>query len=76
MLTPRMFQIQRNRMLNFYYVNEDQFMDLVKIVPLENHPSTFSPILYNILQSTCSQVENMMRLLCDYLQLKYKKKYK
>src|SRR5467141_1958720 len=73
MLTPREFQIERTKMLDFYDVTEADFIDLIRIIPLENHPSTFSPKLYNILQSSCSQVENLLRLLCDKFQLSYSK---
>ena len=58
-------------MLDFYFETEKQFLDLIRIIPLENNEETFSPILYNILQSSCGQVENMMRLLCDRFELEY-----
>ena len=73
MIAPREFQIERNRMLDFYYSTEADLLDVLRIIPVENHPSTFSPKLYNILQSSCSQVENLLRLLCDRFDIKYVK---
>ena len=46
-----------------YQYLESSFVDVVKLIPLENNPDTFSPRLYEILQSTCSQVDSIVKLL-------------
>ena len=52
-----------------YHYLESSFMDAVKIIPLENSPDTFSPRLYEILQSTCSQVEGIVKIMHgEYLE--------
>jgi len=71
MLTPKDFQIQHHKMGDFYIDTEKQFLDLIRIIPLDNPDETYSPRLYNVLQSSCSQVENLMRLLCEKFSLKY-----
>lgn len=68
------FKDARQIMLNFYFYTEKQFKDFIDIVPLVNSPITYSPIMYNVLQSSCGQIENMMRLLCDKFELKYVEK--
>jgi hypothetical protein len=65
------FKEQLNKMHDFYIDTEKRFIDLIRIIPLDNDPKTYSPILYDILQSTCSQAENLMRLICDKIELKY-----
>ncbi|WP_316506084.1 hypothetical protein [Nitrosopumilus sp.] len=59
------------KMLDFYFDTETQLLELSKIIPLENTGKVFSPRLYNILQSACGQIENLMKLLCDYYKLDY-----
>lgn len=71
MLTPMQFQLKRNRILNIYYDIETQFIELSRIIPIDNDDQTYSPRLYNILQMSCGQVENMMRLICDKLGIDY-----
>ena len=73
MLAPKDFQKQRNKMLNFYFETEKQFLDLIRIIPLDNKSDTYSPLFYNILQSSCSQVGNMLKLILDKFQLQYEK---
>jgi len=68
------FKDARQVMSNFYYYTEKQFKEFIDIVPLINSPITYSPILYNVLQSSCGQIENMLRLLCDKFELKYSDK--
>lgn len=63
-------------MYDFYTDLERQFLELSFIIPLDNPDRTYSPRLYDILQSACGQVENMSRILCDKLNLKYSKKNK
>ena len=55
----------------YYEYLESSFLDLVRIIPLENHPRTFSPRLYEILHSVCSQIEGVLKLMCDEMALKY-----
>jgi len=57
-----------------YYEIERQFMEISRIIPIDNKPETYSPRLYDILQTSCGQVENLLRLICDKLELKYEKK--
>ena len=61
-------------MLNSYFETERQFIEISRIIPLDNTSDTYSPRLYDILQSSCGQVENLLRLICDKLELKYDKK--
>jgi hypothetical protein len=63
------FQDDWNEMLVFYFETEKDFIDLSRIIPLGNNPDTYSTKLYNILQSSCGQVENMMRIICDKFNL-------
>ena len=55
----------------YYGYLESSFLDLVRIIPLENHPKTFSPRLYEILHSVCSQIEGVLKLMCDETAPKY-----
>lgn len=61
-------------MLVAYYQTEHQFIELSRIISVDNRPETFSPRLYNMLGDSCNQVENLLRLICDQLGLKYPKK--
>ena len=49
MLTPNQFQQQRNKMSDVYFETEKEFIDITRIIPLDNEPQTHSPRLYNIL---------------------------
>ena len=68
-ITPDEFQKKRNTMLDYHMEVEQQFFEVLRTIPLENHATVFSPKLYNILQNSCVQVENMLRLLCDKFEL-------
>ena len=46
-----------------YSYLESSFIDITRTIPLENTPDTFSPRLYEILQSICSQVEGIVKLM-------------
>ena len=72
-ISPYVFQKKRNIMLNYHIEVEQQFQEVLRTIPLENDDHVFSPRLYNILQNSCVQVENMLRLLCDKLELHYEK---
>ena len=54
---------------HYYLYLEASFIDVTRLIPLENKPNTFSPRLYEILQSACSQVENIMKIMCNELNL-------
>ena len=47
----------------YYHYLESSFVDITGIIPLENDPDTFSPRLYEILQSACSQVDGIIQLM-------------
>ena len=50
---------------------ESSFIDVIKIIPLENKPETFSPKLYELLHGVCSQAEGVMRLICGEVEEEY-----
>ena len=54
----------------YYHYLESSFVDITRIIPLENEPDTFSPRLYEILQSTCSQIDGILNLMYDEYMLK------
>jgi len=54
-----------------YYELERRFIEISRIIPLDNSGDTYSPRLYDILQTSCGQVENLLRLICDKLELNY-----
>ena len=61
-------------MLAAYYEEELQFLEFNRLIPIkDNSPDTSSIRLYGILQSTCGQVENMMKILCDRLKIEIEK---
>ena len=68
------FTEKLRQMLDAYFETELLFIELSRIIPLDSTPDTYSPRLYEILQSSCGQVENLLRLLCDRLELKYEQK--
>ena len=68
------FQDDWDEMLSFYFETERDFVELSRIIPLGNNPETYSPKLYNILQSSCGQVESMMRIICDKFNISHTKK--
>ena len=57
-LDDKLFQFEE-----YYHYLESSFADIMRIIPLENKPDTFSPRLYEILQSVCSQVEGIVRIM-------------
>ncbi len=64
------FQEDIERTHEIYLDTERQFVELSYIIPLENNPETYSPRLYSILQMACGQAENLLRMLCEVLDLK------
>jgi len=63
------FNETRLKLVDYYFYLESSFIDISMIIPLENPPKTFSPRLYEILQSTCSQVESLSKIISDKLEL-------
>ena len=57
------------KLTDYYYYLESSLIDLIQTIPLENNGKTYSPKLYDILQSTCSQFESLLTLLCNHLKL-------
>ena len=62
----------RFEMGDAYFFDERRLMELGRIIPFNNADETFSPSLYDILQSSCSQVSNIMRILCEHFKLDVK----
>ena len=48
-----------------YSYLESSLVDTIRIIPLENTSDTFSPRLYEILQSTRSQIDGLLNLMCE-----------
>ena len=65
------FQEDISSMRESYYELERRFIEISRIIPMDNSGDTYSPRLYDILQTACGQVENLLRLICDQLQLDY-----
>ena len=68
------FSDNRTEMRNAYFGTEWQFTELSRVISVDNKPETFSPRLFSILGDSCSQIENLLRLMCDKLKLRYSKK--
>ena len=62
--------VEDQKMRDAYYDLEHQLVELSRIIPFDNPDNTYSPRLYQILQSACGQIENIMRLFCQYAKLK------
>jgi len=60
-----------DEMKNAYFGTEHQFIEVSRVISVDNDPKTFSPRLYGILGDACNQVENLLRLLCDKLEIPY-----
>jgi len=54
---------------NAYFGTEYQFIEVSRVISVDNASETFSPRLYSILGDACSQVENLLRLLCGKLEI-------
>src|SRR2546425_7011110 len=67
------FEQELEKMQNLFLYTDRELHELSQLIPLDNKLETYSPRLYNILQSSCGQVENMCRILCEKLQLKPQK---
>ena len=55
----------------YYEYLESSFIDVTKMIPLENTTETFSPRLYEILHSVCSQIEGVLKLICGEVDVAY-----
>jgi len=62
-------QGDRFAMEDAYFFDERRLMELGHTIPFNNLNETFSPALYDILQSLCNQVSNIMRILCEHFEL-------
>lgn len=56
-------------MRDLYFYSEMKFVELSRIIPIQNSWDTHSPELYSQLQFICSQVEGMMKHLCKKFKL-------
>lgn len=65
---------KRLKLVDHYFYIEDSFIELTRIVPLDNPELTYSPRLYEILQSICSSIEGLSIIMSDELQLKPEQK--
>ena len=55
-------------MLDHYFYLESSFIDVVQIIPLGNNGRTYSPKLYDVLQSTCSHFESLLKMIYAKLE--------
>ena len=53
------------RFQEYYRYLESSFVNTLQIIPLHNEPNTFSPRLYEILQSTCSQIDGIITIMYE-----------
>ena len=60
---------KRLKLVDHYFYIEDSFIELTRIIPLDNPESTYSPRLYEILQSICSNIDGLSIIMSDALQL-------
>jgi len=65
-------QGDRFAMEDAYFFDERRLMELGHTIPFNNADETFSAALYDILQSSCNQVSNIMRILCEHFKLDVK----
>jgi hypothetical protein len=63
------YRVELEKMQEQYIHTEKEFIEVSHIIPIENNPKTFSPRLYNILLTTCGQIEGMMKLICKNLSI-------
>lgn len=64
----------RLKLVDYYFYLESSFVEITRIIPLDNPTETFSPRLYEILQSTCSQIESISKIMSDKLELRPQEK--
>ena len=66
----RVFSHYLHEMKYLYLSTEKQFIEFSEIVPFyKNDWNTYSPRLYSILQSTCSQVESMIKRITEEMMI-------
>lgn len=63
------YRVEIDKMQEQYLHTEREFIEVSHIIPIENNPKTFSPRLYNLLLTTCGQIEGMMKLVCRNLNI-------
>ena len=56
-------------LLDYYFYLESSLIDTIQIIPLENNGKTYSPKLYDIFRSACSQFESLLKMMCMHLKL-------
>ena len=56
-------------LLDYYFYLESSLIDTIQIIPLENNGKTYSPKLYDIFRSACSQFESLLKMMCTHLKL-------
>ena len=56
-------------LLDYYFYLESSFIDTIQIIPLENNGKTYSPKLYDIFRSACSQFESLLKMVCTHLNI-------
>ena len=72
-LKPAKLDNQRLKFEEHYEYLESEFMKIIRLIPLENTPKTYSPKLYSLLQDTCSQIDGILRLVKTSMNLTVKK---
>ena len=60
------FILKLNEFQFQYEYLEAEFVEFLRIIPLENSGKTYSPKLYQLLQSVCGQFESILKLFCKY----------
>ena len=65
---------KRLKLVDHYFYIEDSFIELTRIIPLDNPELAYSPRLYEILQSICSSIEGLSIIMSDALQLQPRQK--
>lgn len=63
------YRTELEKLQNLYLHTERQFLEISRIIPLDNSSKTYSPDLYAILLTTCGQIESIMRILRKKLGL-------
>ena len=56
-------------LLDYYFYLESSLIDTIQIIPLENNATTYSPKLYDIFRSACSQFESLLKMIFTHLKL-------
>ena len=54
---------------DYYVYLESSLIDTIQIIPLKNNGKTYSPKLYDIFRSACSQFESLLKMIFTHLGL-------